>query len=92
MKPRPITALQRWMRDGRWSDPALAVAINDELKRQGSRRRVSERSVAKWRRGDALPRLETQLAIKEVTAGAITPDDLVEGASHVSDSQGSADS
>lgn len=78
MKPnRPITALQRWMRDNRWSDPAFANAINEILAR-GNHKAISAKSVAKWRRGDGVPRPATQLAIKELTRGAVTPDDLVE--------------
>ncbi len=77
MKPRPITKLQAWMRDNRWSDPAFASALNVILEREGSKP-ISAKSVAKWRRGDGVPRPATQRAIKELTADAVTADDLVE--------------
>lgn len=64
------------MRDNRWSDPAFAKAINEILAREGHKP-ISARSVAKWRRGDGIPRPATQRAIKELTGGAVTPDNLV---------------
>ena len=78
MKPnRPITPLQKWMRDNRWSDPAFAAAVNEHLAKEAVKP-ISAKSVAKWRRGEGVPRPATQRAIKAVSGGAITADDLVE--------------
>lgn len=81
-KPRPITALQRWMRDNRCSDAAMAAGINEILAKAG-KKPVSARSVAKWRTGEdgTVPRPATQLAILEFTNGAVTPADLIAVAS-----------
>lgn len=64
------------MRDNRWSDPAFSNSIN-EILRRSNHKPISAKSVAKWRRGDGVPRPATQLAIRELTGGAVTPDDLV---------------
>lgn len=81
-KPRPITALQRWMIENRCSDAALAEGLNAILEREG-KKLVSARSVAKWRTGEdgTVPRPATQLAIIEFTNGAVTSGDLIAVAS-----------
>jgi hypothetical protein len=78
LDPRPITELQRWMTENRYSDPSFAEALNIILKRM-NRAPVSPRSVAKWRlkEGGTIPRPETQKAIMELTEGAVTPTHFV---------------
>lgn len=81
MKQRPITALQRWMFENRYSDPAFAEAVNAVLARRGITKTISKRSVARWRRGEgAVPRAHVQGAIMELTEGAVTPTNLLEDA------------
>lgn len=65
-----VMMLEKWMRINRWSDPKFATGINVLL----SAKRFPEiqyRSVANWRKGICLPRLQVIEAIETFTDGQV---------------------
>ena len=67
------TKIAVWMRENRYTDDAFAAEINKVT--VGSP--ISGRTVAKWRSGETFPRHASLAAIKKVTKGAVTPNDII---------------
>lgn len=82
MKPRERTALDRWMYDNRYSDAAMAAAIEAQIYSDtGAHVTIGKGTVTKWRLGGPhapMPRVPALRAIYKITGGAVAPNSFVD--------------
>ena len=70
------TPLARWMWENSYQDTTFAVAVETRMRALGHpEASVSSRTVAKWRRGEAMPRKAALQAMLDITG--LTADDVV---------------
>lgn len=74
VKPRPITVLQRWMTENKYSDTKLADALTGLMPLDY---RVRPGTIAKWRLGFAMPRKEALRALATLSGGIVDANSFV---------------
>jgi hypothetical protein len=82
-KPRVVTDMQIWMLETGRTDVSLAAELTAKLRDPAyaalRNREVNERTVARWRKGLALPRYPQQFALlTQLSGGRVTANSFVE--------------